>query len=184
MKRTANRLALALAVALTLAFPAGVFAASSNSDTAESLTVDSTISMTAPATATYVAFSAANSPIIGSSYSYDATITVISSNNPSGLTVTATVEPWTTAGGINVPTTKRWTGLTNQSGGSGASLDVAAGNLPIGSFATSSTVKTLASATGPLAGRSFIASFAVNQSEFLVGGVYTSAAHYTATTNP
>ncbi len=175
-----------LTLAAVLAFPAATFAANSTSDTSESLSVASTISMIAPASAT---FTADPNTFGVASYTYDATITVISSNNPSGLTVTAKVDTISTGGGVNVATNKRHLQLTDTAGqsgggpGSGATLDKVAASQGT-PFATSNTSVTLATATGPLAGRQFTATYWVAQSEFLIGGTYTSAVHYTATTNP
>lgn len=176
-KRSLSLLLLTVALAL----PTSTFAASSSSDTSESLTVGATVSLTAPATASFVVDPSTFGP---PAYTYDAFVTVISSNNPTGLKVTATVDPLVTAGSINVATSQRHLILTEDSStGSGAALtkSQAGDTTP---FATSSTVVELASATGPLAGRRVGVTYWIAKSDFLVGGDYSGAAHYVATTNP
>jgi hypothetical protein len=171
-----------LLLVIALVFPTGAFAASSTSSTAESLSVASTVSMTAPATATY----AANDDI-GPNYFYGLNVTVIGSNNPTGVTTSATVDPWVGPGGITIPTTKRLTIINAIDSGvpaSGAPLTPVVGTLPVGSFANAGDSHALAASTGPLANADFHTEFYVARSEFSVGGDYTSAVHWSTSTNP
>jgi hypothetical protein len=182
MNRFRKGLAL-LILAVALVAPTSAFAATDTGDTSESLTVASTVSMTVPATAT---FTTGGGDLVGDpsiDYSYDGSITIVSSNNPTGLDVTVKVDAWAGPGSITVPTTQRVASFGNDPAGSGALLD-ASGPHAAGSFASSSTVITVASATGALAGRKANVSYVVDGDQFFVGGLYTSAAHYTVTTRP
>ena len=193
---------LLLTAALAAAIPAAALADSSSSDTTESLTVASTVSMTAQASATYALGDESGDN--GPDFAAHIVLTVLSSNNPSGITVSAKVDPFVTGGGINVATSRRITLLdqidcsaSNQSippyvcpaspvpvAASGAALTKAFTLAPVGTFATSSTAVTVATATGPLANADLGTTFIVDADDFPVGGTYTSAVHWTTTTNP
>jgi hypothetical protein len=186
----------------SLVFPTGVFAATSSSSTAESLSIASTVSMTAQASATYVLGDedGANGP----DWTGTMVLTVLSSNNPSGVTTSATVDPFATAGGINVATTQRLTLLQeldcaspNQVIGvftcpaapapvaaSGSPLVKAGAQLPLGTFVDDLTSIDIAASTGPLANADLGIQFIIDADAFPVGGTYTSGAHWTTTTNP
>lgn len=179
-----RRIAAAFLLVATLAAPSGVFASSSESSTSESLSVASTVSMTAPATATFV-YSPSGDIAPGggqADFTYEATVTVIGSNNPTGVTLTAKVDPWTQAG-ITIPTTKRFGYFASNAVPGATTGGLVNGTPPGFAWANSSAVVTLASSTGPLANASTGIGFAVNASEFPVGGSYVSAVHYTTSTN-
>lgn len=184
-----RRTIVLLALALSLALPASTFAASQSGDTPETLTVASTISATFPAAQTYHITDSNSTEFTnpaGSLYETgDAFVTIIGSNNPTGVSISVSVDPWVGAGSITVPTSQRLTSVSGDAAGSGAALTPTSPVIkPAGTFASSSTVVTLATSTGPLAGRKVGVDYGVAVSQFTVGGDYTSAAHYTASTNP
>lgn len=106
-----KRLVALITLGATLAFPVGVAAESDPAETTESLTVANTVSMTAQASTTYVLGDYDGTD--GPDFAARAVLTVLSSNNPSGVNVTAQVDDYETAGSILVPTAKRQTLLDN-----------------------------------------------------------------------
>lgn len=164
---------VALALIASLALPSGVFAASSGVTTESGISGPSvTISLVVPATATY----SLNPP----DWTADEALTLINTNNPTGLTVSATVDPYV-SGPTTVPTTTRRTVNSNPTGGAGLTkgADIAAGG-----FTNAATSKTIASSTVPVTNSAITVSMLVASASFTVPGSYTSAVHWTATANP
>lgn len=165
-----------LTLAATLALPAGTFAATQTGNTTESgiLGPTATISLTIPATATY-ANAAPNWATVE-------TLSNITTNNVTGLTITATVDVYTASSGPSAPTTVRHTYCDNPTGGTGTLTKCA--DIPAGAWLTSATVKTIASSTGAVSGVSMGVNQEAAQSAFTTpGATYTSAVHWSAATN-
>lgn len=181
LRNGVRKVAILLALALSLALPGSAFAATTSGTTNESLTVNATISATFPAATSYVTgdFGGPNLYVTPLAY-----VTIVGSNNPSGVTITAQAAVWSGPGSITVPTNKRQTALSNDaSTGSGSPLTAA--SVPqTGAFASTSTIVTLASSTGALAGRRIGVEWGVAQTEFTVAGTYNSSIAYVASTNP
>jgi hypothetical protein len=187
IRYSARKVAILLALAVSLALPASAFAASTSGTTTENLTVNSTISATFPAATTYGPDGSSGVFPTGVNYeTAEGLVTIIGSNNATGVTITAKADVYDGPGAIEVSQTERMGNVSGYSStGSGASLDpVSGGSLPTGSFATTNTAVTIASSTGPVAGRQVGINWAVAQSNFSVAGEYVSAIHYTASTNP
>lgn len=83
MKTNIRKAAATVALALALVIPGSALAADSNGSTPESLDIAASISMTVPASVAYTQGKALNST--------DVTVTGISTDNPTGLAVTLTV---------------------------------------------------------------------------------------------
>ena len=174
----------AFALAASLLLPQVALAASSSGDTPETLAVAASISARFPLSATYSPndpdhlFSADNSFYITN----EQVVEIVASNAPNGLTLSATAEDFT--GPVTVSVTNRQAIASGYSAiGSGAQL-VPSGNPQPGDFATTSTVRILATADAPLLGRQVGFSWAAPKSAFPIAGTYTSMVHYTASTNP
>lgn len=164
-----------LLLAASLALPTGAFAASTAGNTTETFTVAATISMTVPATSAWT--------LQGAVYGSTAPVVLsnIGTNGGTGLTITVTVDAFSGAG--SVPTTARHMYFDAPTGAQAASLTKGA-DVAAGGFTNTSTSKTVASSTVALSGVSIGVNSDVQASLFPTAGSYTTAAHYTATTNP
>jgi hypothetical protein len=171
-----RRFAALLALALCIALPGSAFAATSKGDTLETLTVASTISMTVDASVTY-------SALQGNEYDANSTVTIVGSNNPTGLTITAKADPFVTGGGIVIPTTQRDFYCSNIPDDT-SPLKCAAIGAQRGKFLDATTAVPIAGATHGIANQSVAIQMSIPAAQFTVGGTYTSAVHYTASTNP
>jgi hypothetical protein len=168
---TSLRKGIALAIlAASLALPTGVFAASSTGTTPETLAYVQTVALTAPASAAFLDVPA------NVRWESDESVTAISTNDPLGATITMTVDPL--VGPATIPTTQRGASSINGTGGVTGVPSAA-----IGFFVSSATVKTIGTSSTVLTNGSVSLVQYVNESSFSVFGNYTSAAHYTATTN-
>ena len=176
-----RKVAVLLSLALTLAVPASALAATEGT-TPEQVTINTTVSMVIPSLQTYVFESGT-----GQYATADATITVVSSNAPNGVTITADVAPYTrTVGSVIVPTTVRgslWNDRGSLGGGTGDTL-VPGADVPVGDWLTSATVKTVATSTAPMANRQVGVQHYFLPASFTQAGDYTSSVHYAVTTNP
>ena len=177
---TSIRKSIALvALAAALVFPTGVFAVSATGSTPEDgITGPSvTISLTAPASYTYVL----TSDVWKADYASPSQgITNVGTNNATGLTVTVKADAFTGDPTGSAPTTVRSVVI---GAGTGAPF-VRGADIAAGGFVDANTSKVVLSTPIAASGGALGFVFSVPASAFTsIGATYTSAIHFTATSN-